>query len=237
MPYMNICILPRPVLIEGRMQRLMNRGQRLQGLLNNFGQKATGTSPPTSPVLPPHASFKRYVCTSHCSHSSCPSSSSSGASRRHFSSILDDHNIFDPAQADITPPMNIAAFGDKAFQINDKFIKQPILLLPQSVYMWQVKDFDDISIESLSLFTLVYPTIEILFLGTGETTRRIDPEITKYFKSKGIVVEVASTVHAASNFNVLNAEGRNVGAALLTLKPMSADELLSKEDFPMISMA
>ena len=132
-----------------------------------------------------------------------------------------------PSDTDVS--MNITAFGDKAFQVNDKFIRQSILLLPSSVYMWQVKDFDDITIESLSFFTLVYPTIEILFIGTGETTKRIDPEITEYFKSKGIVLEVCSTIHAASSFNVLNAEGRNVGAALLTLLPMTADELSAKD--------
>ena len=84
------------------------------------------------------------------------------------------------------------------------------------------------------MFTLVYPTIEILFIGTGERTKRVDPEITKYFKSKGIVLEVASTIHAASNFNVLNAEGRNIGAALLTLQPITADEL-NREDATLLT--
>ena len=215
------------------MQRLLNRGQRLQGLLGNNWPKATVTSPPTSPLgSPVHSSVLGSITAT--SHHGCPSSSSSSASRRYFSSLLDDHNLFDPSQGDLTPPMNITAFGDKAFQVNDKFIKQPILLLPQSVYMWQVKDFDDISIESLSMFTLVYPTIEILFIGTGERTKRVDPEITKYFKSKGIVLEVASTIHAASNFNVLNAEGRNIGAALLTLQPITADEL-NREDATLLT--
>ena len=209
------------------MQRLLNRGQRLKGLISNGWQKTAATSPPTSPLsLPSHS------LVNAAPHNGCPSSSSS-TNRRYFSSLLDDHNILDSSQADVAPPMNITAFGDKAFQVNDKFIKQPILLLPHSVYMWQVKDFDDITVESLSLFTLVYPTIEILFIGTGETTKRIDPEITKYFKSKGIVLEVASTIHAASSFNVLNAEGRNIGAALLTLQPIVANEV-NKDDLTTI---
>ena len=47
------------------------------------------------------------------------------------------------------------------------------------MFLWDVKDVDDITIESLSLFHLVYPTIEILFIGTGEKmTRRLPPEVT-----------------------------------------------------------
>ena len=135
------------------------------------------------------------------------------------------HDIYDNSIVDLDPPMNITEFGDRAFQVNQTLIKQPILLLSKSVYKWKVKTFDDITIDSLSLFHLVYPTIEILFIGCGERMpRQLDPEITKFFKAKGIVVEVSSTVHAASTFNVLNSEGRSVGAALLTLEDMDDEE-------------
>jgi NADH dehydrogenase [ubiquinone] 1 alpha subcomplex assembly factor 3 len=47
-------------------------------------------------------------------------------------------------------------------------------------------------------------------------------EIYDYFRSRGIVIEATSTANAASTFNILNAEGRNVAAALLTAEPWSA---------------
>ena len=100
------------------------------------------------------------------------------------SSILDTHNIFDSNVIGLDRKMNITGFGDKAFKVNDKLISQSILLLPRSVYLWKANTFADITIESLSMyesimilfsntyfklyisrFTLVYPTIEILFIG------------------------------------------------------------------------
>lgn len=50
-------------------------------------------------------------------------------------------------------------------------------------------------------------------------TQRISPEIVQYFKSRGIYVEATASNSAASTFNILNAEERNVAAALLTMKP------------------
>ena len=53
--------------------------------------------------------------------------------------------------------------------------------------------------------------------------QRISPEIVQYFKSKGIYVEATTSNSAASTFNILNAEERNVAAALLTMKPRPID--------------
>ena len=50
-----------------------------------------------------------------------------------------------------------------------------------------------------------------------------------FFKQHGIIVEILTTVNAASTFNVLNSEGRNVAAALLTLKP-NRDVVLAEEE-------
>ena len=60
----------------------------------------------------------------------------------------------------------------------------------------------------------------VYYLGCGERmTRQLAPEIREHFRAKGISVEMSSTTNAAATFNTLNAEGREVGAALLTLYP------------------
>ena len=43
--------------------------------------------------------------------------------------------------------------------------------------------------------------------------------LMEYFKSQGIVVDISDTINAAATFNVMSLEGRQVGAALLTLEP------------------
>ena len=85
---------------------------------------------------------------------------------RYSSSLLDNHDLFDTAQLEAERKMNINSYGDKVFMVNDKLVGQSILLLPRSLYLWKPRSFEEITVESLSLFTLVYPTIEVLFIGT-----------------------------------------------------------------------
>ena len=104
--------------------------------------------------------------------------------------------------------------------VNDVLVRQSVILLPLSFMLWNVRTFDDITIESLALFPLMYPKLEAVFIGGGETLQRqLSPHIIKHMRSQGIVVEVTNTVSAASTFNILNQEGRNVAAAILTNHP------------------
>jgi uncharacterized protein len=115
---------------------------------------------------------------------------------------------------------SIKAFGDTSFLINNVIARQSVILLPNSFLLWNVKRVEDLTVDNLSVFAAIFPTIEVLFLGCGKSMPRQLPEdITAFFKSKGIVIEASNTVNAASTFNVLNLEGRNVAAALLTLEP------------------
>ena len=51
-------------------------------------------------------------------------------------------------------------------------------------------------------------------------TKRLPDEFQEYFRDKGIALEVCATPFAAGVFNQLISEGRQVAAALLTLKPV-----------------
>ena len=119
--------------------------------------------------------------------------------------------------------IQVKAFGETSFRLDETLVKHSVLLLPHSFLLWNAKTFDDITQESLEIFTFMFPTLEILFIGCGEVQpKQLPLELVRYFRSKGIVVEATSTSNAAGMFNVLNAEGRNVGAALLTQHPSSA---------------
>lgn len=116
----------------------------------------------------------------------------------------------------------IRAFGDRSFKVNNVVVRQSVLLFPHSFLAWNVHRIEDITIDSLAPFTLLYPTIDILFIGCGKTAPsppRLAPEIHQFFREQGIVLEVTTSAHAATTFNILNAEHRHVGAALLTMMP------------------
>lgn len=117
---------------------------------------------------------------------------------------------------------SIRAFGDRSFQVNNVKVRQSVLLFPHSFLAWNVSRFEDITIDSLAPFTLLYPTLELLFIGCGKhapSPLRLAPEIHQFFREQGIMLEVTTTPNAATTFNILNAEHRHVGAALLTMLP------------------
>lgn len=114
----------------------------------------------------------------------------------------------------------VDGYGDHAFSINGVIVRSSVILLPKQYFLWNVNRFEDIHVACLRVFPLLVPTVEVLLIGCGQgMSKRISPDIVNFFKQKGIYVEAISSASAASTFNVLNGEDRNVAAALLTMLP------------------
>uniref|UniRef100_A0A670JC61 NADH dehydrogenase [ubiquinone] 1 alpha subcomplex assembly factor 3 n=1 Tax=Podarcis muralis TaxID=64176 RepID=A0A670JC61_PODMU len=79
----------------------------------------------------------------------------------------------------------------------------------------QVGTHKDITAESLVLFRLLEPRIEILVLGTGSKVERLDPTVLKLMRQCGIAVEVQDTPNACATFNFLTSERRMTAAGLI----------------------
>ncbi|NXK55572.1 NDUF3 factor, partial [Chauna torquata] len=79
----------------------------------------------------------------------------------------------------------------------------------------QVGSYRDISLQSLSLFRLLEPRIEILVLGTGDRVERLHPAVVKQMRVCGIAVEVQDTPNACATFNFLTSEKRLAAAGLI----------------------
>lgn len=121
--------------------------------------------------------------------------------------------------------VNVRGYGDTSFQINEVQVNQSVLLFRKSFLLWNARTFKDITIESLSIFAMLHPTIEVLFIGCGEVQpSRLPPDLVQHFKVKGIVIEASTSINAAATFNILISEGRNVAAALLTNQPIDPNE-------------
>lgn len=149
------------------------------------------------------------------------SSKSRAFSDRSLARGMDD--LLAPGPDEVQRP-NILGFGDHAFQINNVLVRQSVIVMPDHFLLWNARSFEDITIKNLSIFPIIYPTIEILFIGCGERyTQALSPEIIKHFRNKGIVIEASSTANAASTFNMLASEGRKVACALLTMQPRTED--------------
>jgi NADH dehydrogenase [ubiquinone] 1 alpha subcomplex assembly factor 3 len=154
-----------------------------------------------------------------------------------FSSFGKEFDIIQPPRPGEKIRTLVQAFGDTSIKVNDVICRQSIICLSSEFLLWEPRTFEDITIESLSIFELIYPTLEVLFIGCGDIMlNQLPIEIIKHFRSKGIVIEATNTVNAAATFNVLNAEGRNVACALLTNFPVNLQSLqdriyFSKDSF------
>ncbi|KAJ3243838.1 hypothetical protein HDU78_011740 [Chytriomyces hyalinus] len=82
--------------------------------------------------------------------------------------------------------------------------------------------FDTWTEAPFKLFEFVHPVPEILVVGTGATMHLMPVHLRKYLNGLGMQIEIMSTRHAASTYNLLTQEGRKVAAALLPVVPTSA---------------
>jgi len=111
----------------------------------------------------------------------------------------------------------VDAYGNGGFRFAGMSHRGSLLCLPTGIYAWEVAAMNDLAVDS---FTRVWPEkgpLGFLLLGTGVTQIFPAPEIRKAFIEAGIGLEVMSTGAAARTYNVLLAENRAVGAALIAV--------------------
>lgn len=112
--------------------------------------------------------------------------------------------------------ITVDTYSNSGFRINSGiFFLGPIAIFPRTVFQWDVNSFHDISEESLSLFWLVEPKVDILVLGIGDRGLEIDPKVRLFLTKMGITCEALPTSEAIATFNFLNNDNRNVAGALI----------------------
>lgn len=110
----------------------------------------------------------------------------------------------------------VDAFSQIGFRLNNGLsIVGSVALFPKTVLSWGVRCAADINEDTLSLFYMLEPKIDILVLGIGDKGTPVNTSIIRFMKQKGITLEILPTESACSTFNFLNMEGRYVAAALL----------------------
>jgi len=109
----------------------------------------------------------------------------------------------------------ITSYTDTKIAISGVDYEGALAILPHTVLPWNVKTFDDITLESFSLAMILKPKREIILLGTGSVHRSLDESIITGLENKGIGVEVMSTQHAFGTYNFMIQEDRHVACFLL----------------------
>jgi NADH dehydrogenase [ubiquinone] 1 alpha subcomplex assembly factor 3 len=117
---------------------------------------------------------------------------------------------------EIDSPLMIDSYNYNGFKLNNGFsVYGPVALFPKSVLGWDVSHSNMVTPETLTLFGLLEPKLDILVIGVGNPGDKIPTETIQYLRHKKISFEILSTEHACTTFNFLNVEKRCVAAALI----------------------
>ena len=118
---------------------------------------------------------------------------------------------FFPAQAPIE------AYGNGGFRFADMSHRGSLLLLPTGIFGWDVASAEALDVSDFARVLSGEPRIEFLLLGTGERQVRPARAIRDAFSAAGIGLDPMDTGAAVRTYNVLLAERRLFGAALIAV--------------------
>ena len=111
----------------------------------------------------------------------------------------------------------IEAYGNGGFRFAGMSHRGSSLCLPSGIYAWPPSSPGEIEQASLAPALAERDALDLLLLGTGERQRLPGAEVRRAFDAAGVALEAMDTGAACRTYNVLLAEGRPVGAALLAV--------------------
>jgi uncharacterized protein len=111
----------------------------------------------------------------------------------------------------------IDAYGNGGFRFAEMSHRGSILALPSGVVAWPVTSMADVTRESLAPVFAEGPELELLLFGTGLDIAAFPEAWRARFRAAGIGLDVMQTGAAARTYNILLAENRKVGAALIAV--------------------
>lgn len=110
----------------------------------------------------------------------------------------------------------IEAYGNGGFRFAGMSHRGSILCLPSGIRAWEPAHPLDIS--SLQPVLAEKGALDLVILGTGRRQELPAPELRRAFAEAGMSLESMDTGAACRTYNVLLAEGRPVGAALIAIE-------------------
>ena len=109
----------------------------------------------------------------------------------------------------------IDAYGNGGFRFAGMSHRGSIMCLPSGICAWTPANPLDVA--SMAPALAERSGMQLLVLGTGASQSFPAPEVWRVFADAGIGLEPMTTGAACRTYNVLLAEGRPVGAALVAV--------------------
>src|SRR5690349_23452332 len=107
----------------------------------------------------------------------------------------------------------ITAYGDDYVAVNGERRESSAVVTPERIVAWENRTFDALTRDDFAFLATL--GLEIVLLGTGARQRFPNPRLTAPLAQAGIGLEVMDLKAACRTYNILVAEERKVGLALL----------------------
>lgn len=112
----------------------------------------------------------------------------------------------------------IDAYGNGGFRFAGLSHRGSLLCLPGGMFAWKAKRPGDVTLDSLAPVFEAADQLDVLLIGLGGDIAGLDPAVRAALKEQRVIVEAIATGGAVRTYNVLLAEDRAVGAALLAVE-------------------
>lgn len=111
--------------------------------------------------------------------------------------------------------VSIEAYGNGGFRFAGMSHRGSILCLPSGIHAWEPAT--PLDVPSLAPAFSEKAELGLLILGTGRCHELPAPDVRRAFAEAGMALEAMDTGAACRTYNVLLAERRPVGAALIAV--------------------
>ena len=114
-------------------------------------------------------------------------------------------------------PAPIDAYGNGGFRFGGMSHRGSLLCLPGGISAWPVADIQAITAEALAPVFARAQDMDLFLLGTGRDPWPLTENLSALFRGSGLAADTMPTGAAVRTYNILLAEGRRFGAALIAV--------------------
>ena len=112
------------------------------------------------------------------------------------------------SEVEYTGAVPVDGYGPGFFRVGGEVVEGPVLLTATGRKPWA-------GLEDIEPLRALVGDVDVLFIGTGDALRPIDPALQSGLEQAGMGVELMASPTAARTFNVLLGEGRRVAVAMM----------------------
>lgn len=114
-------------------------------------------------------------------------------------------------------PAPIEAYGNGGFRFGGMSHRGSLLCFPDGVWAWPVAGLADVTLASLEPALARADALDFFLIGAGRDPFVLPAPLRQSFREASLSVDVMPTGAAVRTWNVLLAERRRVGAALIAV--------------------